>query len=422
MDSLAEPIFTKILSYVDTRTNIKSCLRVNRRWFTATTDVLMSRPRIGVMTSLESIPGPCFGSSTYHEMTLSDIFITDLKETKLVNFITKVVDACPNASIAYISPQVFLRMDREQQQEVMSHVFQILGRNLECLQIPSFRFSRVEPLPQLEHLRIMLLSPKVIRTMEKMCPKVTSLDILNDVRGESLSFLPRGIERMKVRVKDPNAACALLSSGASQSFQRLHIICIVDIPSFGKSRRLPKLTNLQVEGNLSVDFVLSLSSFLSPQDLSSLTVNFFSRPTSFIDDKVWIEFINSIHGLEYFKMLRPNLTAEWMKTLLTNNSGLRRLEVFAHGLDDEVLQLLGGMSQLEHLSLTTYGDSFTERGMKRLVEGEGVRGSLRYLMMRDIEEEVVTRDVRERIHQMTREGKLEKVLLCNNVNWGFMVI
>ena len=424
MRSLEEPIVVRILSRLPFRPKIKS-MRVCRIWRRLVRDqILAKETSFGIKTSLEPNNGSCPEEGDAGH-TISCLFITDLKEKHLLNQMMRATDFLPSLQIIFVSPQILLRLDRIQQDSFATFLFDSYGNQMICLQFPSFRVRTVEPLPQLKHLTVHSLAAKVIKALEKSATALSSLEVMTEVKGETLLFLPRGIKRLKLRLRDESGS-QLLSSGASQSVQDLHLITVSDICFGGRPRSLPKLKKLKLEANLNAALIENLALFLaSQQTLTHVSIGFISRSSFSFNDNDEGEslapLVQSLRGLEFLRMMSPSIDSQSLQKICDNNNGLTHIELSGRGWDDSCLESLSQLKDLKHLSLSIIGDSFTEKGMRTFISG--MRHSLEYLLLRDINDpSILTKDIKDMIKEMVDAGSLKKVLLCDHINWGFMII
>jgi hypothetical protein len=432
---LEEKVIRVILQRLPFKSRFKK-MRVCRLWSKLLSDILKKQTHFGVMTSLEPVMSDtCCAISggdlegKAHAIDLTALLITDLREKTLLNRVLKVMDHLPSLTVIFISPQILLRLEKTQQDSFTQFVFDSYGSQVVCLQMPSFRLRSVEPLPQLTHLSIHSLQPKVIRVMEKTSPQLNCLEIMSEMRGESLIFLPRGIKKLKMRLRDESGS-QFLSSGASQSVTDLHLITMSDINFGGKPRSLPRLKKLKIEANLNDTLTGNLGLFLENQkNLRHLTIGFLSRSRfSWIvseedsEDSGIKKLVGSLHDLEFLKMTSPSLDSTSAITIFSANPDLHYIEISGINWDDTVLISLSKLKKVKHLSLSVNGDSFSNEGMRTFIKG--IReSSLEYLLLRDISDpSILTKDIKAKIQDMVDEGSLRKVLLCDHINWGFMII
>ena len=377
----------------------------------------------------------CSTEDDTHSFDLTALLITDLKENQLLNQVLKAMDNLPALEVIFVSPQILLRLERTQADSFTQFIFDSYGCQIVCLQMPAFKMRSVEPLPVLRHLSIHSMQPKIIRVMDKTCPMLRCLEVVNEMRGDSLMFLPRGIKRLKMRLRGDSGSL-FMSSGASQSVTDLHLIIMSDINFGGRPRSLPRLKKLKMDANLNNDVISNLALFLKNQNLTHLTISFLSRSsfssgqssvmtvsdTEDNEEDLLKKLVNSLQGLEFLKMITPSLDVNSAKTILDSNPKLSHLELSGLDWDDSVLEALGQLQNLKHLSISVNGDSFTKQGMTSFVRSIK-KSSIEYLLIRDITDaSIVTQDIKDSIQAMANEGNLRKVLLCDHINWGFMII
>jgi hypothetical protein len=235
---------------------------------------------------------------------------------------------------------------------------------------------------RLKHLTINSMTEQMaISLISHYYPFLESLDV-HQGTSAMLSSLPFGLKRFKILSTNFTGFISLTNSPSRVSLEYLSLTLpldpldtrIEDVPTFRKTRPLPKLKSLELKARFGSKEILTsfLRSLSFSHELIYLTMDVgmnYSFSNFIISDETFSNLFSNTRKLKFFRLSRYIHDTTFIPSLVFYCSNIEKLYFADCGLTDEFLKEISLLPSLQSLEIQTNRKALTSDSVMSILHG-----------------------------------------------------